>query len=82
MRFEHYNEDTMKYLNLKQPLYLRNVSNGSKNKTNMTVAGKRDYREFYNANPTIIWSEGIIGLGLMISGIAKDIVAIAKKAVK
>ena len=38
--------------------------------------------DFYNANPTIIWAEGIIGLGLMITGIAKDIVAIAKRAVK
>lgn len=38
--------------------------------------------EFYNANPTIIWSTGIVGLTLMIAGIAKDVVAIAKNMIK
>ena len=53
----------------------------------LTIAGfiaisVMDGFKFYDANPNIVWATGIIGLGLMISGIAKDIVAIAKTAVK
>ena len=36
---------------------------------------------FYTAEPAIIWAIGIIGLGLLISGIAKDVVALGKSAI-
>lgn len=38
--------------------------------------------EWYNPDPTIVWALGLIGMGLMIAGIAKDITAIAKNLVK
>lgn len=37
---------------------------------------------FYNISGTVIWAVGIVGLALMISGIAKDVVAIAKNVIK
>ena len=46
LRFEHYSEDTVKYLNLQSPLPAYNVSNG--NNLNGTVVNKKDYKEFYN----------------------------------
>lgn len=38
--------------------------------------------EFYNVVPSVLWVVGIIGLSLMIAGIAKDVIAIAKGALK
>lgn len=46
LRFEHYSEDTVKYLNLQSPLPAHNVSNG--NNLNGVVVNKKDYKEFYN----------------------------------
>lgn len=37
--------------------------------------------KFYEANSDIIWATGIIGLCLLISGIAKDVVSIIKAKV-
>lgn len=38
--------------------------------------------EFYDPTPAIMWAIGIVGLSLMIAGIAKDVVAIAKNVIK
>lgn len=38
--------------------------------------------DFYEIQQTVVWALGIIGLALMIAGIAKDVVAIAKNALK
>ena len=36
---------------------------------------------FYTILPAIVWAIGIVGMALMIAGIAKDVVAIAKSVI-
>lgn len=47
LRLEHFDEDVMKYFELKQPLHVRNVSNGERTHNKTQVSNKRDYKEFY-----------------------------------
>lgn len=37
---------------------------------------------FYNIETPVIWAEGVVGLSLLVSGIAKDVVALAKNVAK
>ena len=37
---------------------------------------------FYDVEAPLIWAVGVIGLSLLITGLAKDVVAIAKDAIK
>jgi hypothetical protein len=47
LRFEHYDEDTMKYFNLDEPIPRGNVTNGKVNDKG-EIINKIDYRYFYN----------------------------------
>ena len=49
LRFEHFDEDTMAYFGLGSPLGFRNVSNGDRAANRRKVSGRRDYREYYDA---------------------------------
>lgn len=46
------------------------------------IVGLLDGFDFYQPQSTVFWGLGVIGLGLMIAGIAKDVVAIAKNVLK
>ena len=47
LRFEHYDEDTMKYFNLDKPIGVGNVSNGQVDNEGKII-NRIDYRDFYN----------------------------------
>lgn len=46
------------------------------------ISGALDGFGFYSITPTIFWGLGVIGLSLMIVGLAKDVMFIAKKVIK
>lgn len=47
LRFEHFNEDTVKYFGLSEPLDIRNPSQGERSDDNKTLVGRKDYRDYY-----------------------------------
>ena len=51
IRFEHYNEDVVKYFGLPDgtTLDIRNVSNGAKSHDRKKIVDKKPYQEFYNS---------------------------------
>lgn len=50
MRFEKYESDVNRYFGYpeKQPIFIRNVSQGVKADDGLSIAGRRDYKDFYN----------------------------------
>ena len=51
MRFENYEQDVNQFFGYpkNEPIFIRNVSQGDKAEDGLSIAGRKDYREYYNS---------------------------------